>query len=184
MIPAFFVFLSNTGGSTLLNDATNIMNQASATCSADDRGENQMKDATRENPVKTTHTDLKRKMEVRHLRMISLGGVIGTGLFLSSGYTINQAGPLGTVIAYAIGAVIVYLIMLSLGELSVAMPETGSFHVYATKFIGPGTGFTVAILYWLTWTVALGSEFTAAGLICANGSPARRYGFRVPCSSW
>lgn len=81
MIPAFFVFLSNTGGSTLLNDATNIMNQASATCSADDRGENQMKDATRENPAKTTHTDLKRKMEVRHLRMISLGGVIGTGLF-------------------------------------------------------------------------------------------------------
>ena len=171
MIPAFFVFLSNTGGSTLLNDATNIMNQASATCSADDRGENQMKDATRENPAKTTHTDLKRKMEVRHLRMISLGGVIG-------------AGPLGTVIAYAIGAVIVYLVMLSLGELSVAMPETGSFHVYATKFIGPGTGFTVAILYWLTWTVALGSEFTAAGLICANGSPARRYGFGVPCSSW
>ena len=79
---------------------------------------------------------------------------------------------------------IVYLVMLSLGELSVAMPETGSFDVYATKFIGSGTGFTVAILYWLTWTVALGSEFTAAGLICANGSPARRYGFGVPCSSW
>ena len=57
---------------------------------------------------------------------------------------------MGTVIAYSIGAVIVYLVMLSLGELSVAMPETGSFHVYATKFIGPGTGFTVAILYWLT----------------------------------
>lgn len=91
---------------------------------------------------------------------------------------------MGTVIAYAIGAVIVYLVMLSLGELSVAMPETGSFHVYATKFIGSGTGFTVAILYWLTWTVALGSEFTATGLICANGSPARRYGFGVPCSSW
>lgn len=30
---------------------------------------------------------------------------------------------MGTVIAYAIGAVIVYLVMLSLGELSVAMPE-------------------------------------------------------------
>lgn len=57
---------------------------------------------------------------------------------------------MGTVIAYAIGAVIVYLVMLSLGELSVTMPETGSFHVYTTKFIGPGTGFTVAILYWLT----------------------------------
>ena len=130
-----------------------------------------MNDNSQEKPKAAVHTDLKRKMEVRHLRMISLGGVIGTGLFLSSGYTINHAGPLGTVIAYAIGAVIVYLVMLSLGELSVAMPETGSFHVYATKFIGPGTGFTVAILYWLTWTVALGSEFTAAGLIMRKWFP-------------
>lgn len=40
-------------------------------------------------------TGLERKMESRHLTMISLGGVIGTGLFVSSGYTIHQAGPLG-----------------------------------------------------------------------------------------
>ncbi|KRM58799.1 amino acid transport protein [Secundilactobacillus malefermentans DSM 5705 = KCTC 3548] len=104
-------------------------------------------------------------MSSRHLLMISLGGVIGTGLFLSSGYTIHQAGPIGTIIAYLIGALLVYAVMLCLGELSVAMPVTGSFHVYATKLIGPRTGFTVAVLYWLTWTVALGSEFTAAGLI-------------------
>ncbi len=117
------------------------------------------------------HTTLERKMESRHLLMISLGGVIGTGLFLSSGYTIHQAGPIGTILAYAIGAVVVYLVMLCLGELSVAMPETGSFHVYADKFIGPGTGFTTAILYWLTWTVALGSEFTAAGLIMRTWFP-------------
>ena len=77
-------------------------------------------------------------MESRHLQMISLGGVIGTGLFLSSGYTIQQAGPIGTILAYSIGALIVYLVMLTLGELSVAMPVTGSFHVYAEKFIGPG----------------------------------------------
>ena len=35
----------------------------------------------------------QRKMTSRHLFMLSLGGVIGTGLFLSSGYTIAQAGP-------------------------------------------------------------------------------------------
>jgi Amino acid transporters len=115
--------------------------------------------------AKQLHDKLVRKMEARHLLMISLGGVIGTGLFLSSGYTIQQAGPIGTIMAYAIGAVVVYLVMLCLGELSVVMPETGAFHVYADRYIGPGTGFTVAILYWLTWTVALGSEFTAAGLI-------------------
>ncbi|MGZ1305948.1 hypothetical protein ACXO78_04545 [Lactobacillus delbrueckii subsp. bulgaricus] len=54
---------------------------------------------------------LERKMEARHIQMISLGGVIGTGLFLSSGYTISQAGPFG--------AILVYAVMLCLGELSV-----------------------------------------------------------------
>lgn len=43
------------------------------------------------------------------------------------------------------------------------MPETGAFHVYAARYLGPATGYTVAWLYWLTWTVALGSSFTAAG---------------------
>ncbi|MDF7637978.1 amino acid permease [Lactobacillus sp. ESL0791] len=114
---------------------------------------------------------LNRKMESRHIRMISLGGVIGTGLFLSSGYTIHQAGPIGTIIAYLIGAVLVYTVMLCLGELAVAMPYTGSFHVYAKNYIGPATGFVVAILYWLTWTIALGSEFTAAGLIMQQWFP-------------
>ena len=88
----------------------------------------------------------QRKMTSRHLFMLSLGGVIGTGLFLSSGYTSAQAGPLGAILSYLVGAVVVYLVMLSLGELAVAMPVTGSFHTYATKFISPGTGFTVAWL--------------------------------------
>ena len=116
-------------------------------------------------------TALHRGMTQRHLLMISLGGVVGTGLFLSSGYTISQAGPAGTILAYGVGAVLVYLVMMCLGELSTAMPWTGSFHVYATRFLGPGTGFTVAVLYWLTWTVALGSEFTASGLIMQRWLP-------------
>lgn len=113
----------------------------------------------------------QRKMQKRHIVMLSLGGVIGTGLFLSSGYTIQQAGPFGTIISYLIGALVVYLVMLCLGELSVQMPETGAFHTYAAKYIGPGTGFTVAWLYWLTWTVALGSEFTAAGMLMQRWFP-------------
>ncbi|WP_061785600.1 amino acid permease [Priestia flexa] len=97
--------------------------------------------------------DLKRTMKSRHLFMVSLGGVIGTGLFLSSGYTIGQAGPGGAMLTYLVGGFIMYLVMLCLGELSVAMPHSGSFQVYATKFIGPETGFAVGWLYWLTWVV-------------------------------
>ena len=113
----------------------------------------------------------QRKMTSRHLFMLSLGGVIGTGLFLSSGYTIAQAGPLGAILSYLVGAVVVYLVMLSLGELAVAMPVTGSFHTYATKFISPGTGFTVAWLYWICWTVALGTEFLGAAMLMQRWFP-------------
>ncbi|WP_139492454.1 S-methylmethionine permease [Brevibacillus dissolubilis] len=124
-----------------------------------------------ENTENREKQEFQRKMQARHLIMLSLGGVIGTGLFLSSGYTIQQAGPFGTILSYLIGALVVYLVMLCLGELSVHMPETGSFHSYAARYIGPGTGYTVAWLYWLTWTVALGSEFTAAGLLMQRWFP-------------
>ncbi|CCJ74373.1 Lysine-specific permease [Cronobacter condimenti 1330] len=106
---------------------------------------------------------LQRTMKARHLVMLSLGGVIGTGLFFNTGYIISTTGAAGTLLAYLIGALVVWLVMQCLGELAVAMPETGAFHVYAARYLGPATGHTVAWLYWLTWTVALGSSFTAAG---------------------
>lgn len=112
-----------------------------------------------------------RQMNSRHLQMLSIGGVIGTGLFLSSGYTIAQAGPFGAIFSYLFGGVMVYLVMFSLGELSVAMPVTGSFHTYATRFISPGTGFMVAWMYWLCWVVALASQFIGAAQLMQRWFP-------------
>lgn len=40
--------------------------------------------------------------------MISLGGTIGTGLFLASGGVIHSAGPGGALIAYAAIGIMVY----------------------------------------------------------------------------
>lgn len=114
---------------------------------------------------------LRRSMGTRHLIMIAMGGVIGSGLFLSSGYTISQAGPLGAVIAYLVGAFVVYLVMACLGELAIAYPVSGAFHIYAARSIGPATGFTTAWLYWLCWAVAIGSEFTASGLLMQRWFP-------------
>src|SRR6476620_7287468 len=114
---------------------------------------------------------IRRSMGERHLVMIAMGGVIGSGLFLSSGYTISQAGPLGAVIAYLIGAFVVYLVMACLGELAIAYPVSGAFHIYAARSIGPATGFVTAWLYWLCWAVAIGSEFTASGLLMQRWFP-------------
>lgn len=115
--------------------------------------------------------NFKRAMKSRHIMLLSFGGVIGTGLFLSSGYTLQQAGPLGTVLSYVVGAILVYLVMLCLGQLAIKHPVTGGFHVYASKYLHPSIGYVVAWFYWLCWTVALGSEFTAVGLLMQKWFP-------------
>lgn len=114
---------------------------------------------------------LKRAMSTRHLVMLSLGGAIGTGLFLGSGEVIAQTGPVGAIIAYILGGLIAYMVMLCLGELAVHMPVAGSFGAYAQKYIGPGTGYMISWVYWLTWTATLGTEFTAAALLMQEWFP-------------
>ncbi|AUJ60809.1 amino acid permease [Bacillus velezensis] len=114
---------------------------------------------------------LQRTMKSRHLFMISLGGVIGTGFFLSTGFTINQAGPLGAVLSYLVGGFIMFLTMLCLGELAVALPVSGSFQTYATKFISPAFGFAFGWLYWLGWAVTCAIEFLSAGQLMLRWFP-------------
>ncbi|MHA3091111.1 amino acid permease [Acinetobacter brisouii] len=114
---------------------------------------------------------LKRAMSTRHLIMLSLGGAIGTGLFLGSGEVIAQTGPVGAIISYFLGGLIAYMVMLCLGELAVHMPVSGSFGEYANKYIGSATGYMITWLYWLTWTATLGTEFTAAALLMQEWFP-------------
>ncbi|WJQ83837.1 amino acid permease [Brevibacillus brevis] len=117
------------------------------------------------------HNQLKRTMNSRHLFMISLGGVIGTGLFLGSGYTISQAGPVGAILSYLVGGFIMYLTMLCLGELTVAMPVAGSFQTYMTRFVSPSLGFGVGWLYWLGWAVTVALELLSSGLLMQRWFP-------------
>lgn len=106
-----------------------------------------------------------KNLKTSHLITMSLGGVIGTGIFMSTGYAIQTAGPIGTILAYVIGSILVCMVMACLGELSVHNPTTGAFHTYASNYINPGVGFVTAWMYWLTWTIALGSEFIALATI-------------------
>ncbi|MFF2753568.1 amino acid permease [Psychrobacillus sp. NPDC058041] len=114
---------------------------------------------------------LKRSMKSRHLFMLSLGGVIGTGLFLNAGYTINQAGPGGAIVGYLFGGLILYMVMICLGELAVYMPVTGSFQTYATRFISPSAGFSLGWMYFVGSAATAGVEFTAAGILMKHWFP-------------
>ena len=101
-----------------------------------------MNSATNQSTSKTQTTqgqgELKRGLKSRHLTMISLGGTIGTGLFLASGGVIHT-----DLVANCIRRNWNYglFLMTSLAELAAYMPVTGSFSTYATKFVDPSLGF-------------------------------------------
>ncbi|MGC4377500.1 amino acid permease [Fictibacillus sp. Mic-4] len=97
--------------------------------------------------------------------MISLGGAIGTGLFLGSGPAIHNAGPGGALVAYSVIGIMVYFIMTSLGELATFMPVSGAFSTYATRFIDPALGFAMGWNYWFTWAMTLAAELSASTMV-------------------
>jgi amino acid transporter, AAT family len=107
--------------------------------------------------------DLHRGLKNRHVQMIAIGGTIGVGLFLGSATAIQKAGP-GLVVSYAIGGLVMFLIMRALGELLVYRPVSGSFATYAEVFIGPGAGFMTGWSYWFMWVVIGMAEITAVGV--------------------
>ncbi|WP_084435897.1 amino acid permease [Aldersonia kunmingensis] len=113
---------------------------------------------------------LKKGLKQRHLTMLSLGGVIGAGLFVGSSATIHDAGPLAF-ITYGLTGLIVLLVMRMLGEMAAARPSTGSFTDYARFAWGPWAGFITGWLYWYFWVIVVGFEAVAGGQIIHNWVP-------------
>lgn len=106
---------------------------------------------------------LQKQLTTAQLGMIAIGGAIGTGLFLGSGFAISMAGP-SVIISYAIGGIIALLMMIALSEMSVAQPTAGSFGVYAEQYINPWAGFVLRYSYWIGVVIAVGTEVTATGI--------------------
>lgn len=111
-------------------------------------------------------TAVAREQGLRHsltggqMSMIAIGGAIGTGLFLGSGFAIGMAGP-AVLLSYAVGGLIALLLMAALAEMTTAHPTTGSFGAYAEAYLGPWAGFLVRYAYWSCVVLAVGTEVTA-----------------------
>ncbi|WP_148932392.1 amino acid permease [Paenibacillus methanolicus] len=99
------------------------------------------------------------------MTMISLGGSIGTGLFLASGGAIHSAGPGGALLAYLLIGIMVYFLMTSLGEMATYMPVSGTFSTYASRFVDPSFGFAIGWNYWYNWAITIAAELSAATMI-------------------
>ena len=114
---------------------------------------------------------LRKGLGSGQLTMIAIGGAIGTGLFLGSGFAIGFAGP-AVIVSYAIGAFIAFLLMGCLAEMTIAHPTPGSFGAWAEFYIGPLAGFLVRYSYWSCIVFAVGTEVSAIAVYMRYWFPA------------
>ncbi len=113
---------------------------------------------------------LSRSLQGRHLAMISIGGIIGAGLFVGSSTSITAAGP-AVFISYAITGMLILLVMRMLGEMATALPQVRSFTEFARAGLGDGAGFVVGWLYWYFWVIVVPVEAIAGAKILQHWLP-------------
>src|SRR5580692_5126699 len=113
---------------------------------------------------------LSRSLKGRHLAMISIGGIIGAGLFVGSSSVIKAAGP-AVFISYIITGVLILLVMRMLGEMATALPKVRSFTEFARAGLGDGAGFVVGWLYWYFWVIVVPAEAIAGAKILQHWLP-------------
>ncbi|MEN8409751.1 amino acid permease [Acinetobacter bereziniae] len=104
-----------------------------------------------------TDNKLCHSLSSRQVGMITIGGIIGAGLFIASASAINTIGPT-ILFSYMIVGILVFLVMRMLGEMAVLHPDSGSFSVYAEKTLGHWAGFTTGWLYWWFWMLVVAFE--------------------------
>lgn len=112
-----------------------------------------------------SESSLKKSLKSRHMIMITIGGMIGTALFVATGAAVHDAGPGGAVFAYGVMAFMVYFLMTGLGEISTQMPHSGSLSVYTARFYDKATGFAMGWTYWYSWAITFAFELSAAAIV-------------------
>lgn len=114
--------------------------------------------------------ELQRGLKNRHVQLISIGGAIGTGLFLGSGKTIQLAGP-SILLAYLITGCICFFIMRALGELLLSNTNNHSFLDFIAEYLGKKAAFVTGWTYWFCWIAIAMADLTAIGMYVRYWAP-------------
>jgi len=113
---------------------------------------------------------LGKSLENRHVTMITLGGIIGAGLFVGSSTTISQVGP-AAVVSFAIAGLAVMLVMRMISEMASSLDGVQAFPDFARAGLGHWAGFLSGWLYWYFWAVVVAVEAVIGAKIIAEWYP-------------
>jgi amino acid transporter len=85
--------------------------------------------------------------------MVGVGAMVGAGIFVLAGVSIEQAGP-GAILAFALCGVVTLITAFSWAELAASFPEAGGGYVFAKKVFPIGAAFAAGWVLWFAYVVA------------------------------
>ncbi len=103
---------------------------------------------------------LERSLSLTSVIAISIGGMLGSGIFVLPGIAAAKTGS-SIWLAYLLAAVCILPAALSKSELATAMPTSGGTYVYIERAFGPIFGTISGIGLWLS--LLLKSSFALVG---------------------
>ena len=103
---------------------------------------------------------LERSLGLSAVIAISVGGMLGSGIFVLPGIAAAKTGP-SLWLAYLLAAICILPAALSKSELATAMPSSGGTYVYIERAFGPLFGTISGIGLWLS--LLLKSSFALVG---------------------
>ncbi len=101
---------------------------------------------------------LGRGLSNRHIQLISIGGAIGSGLFMGSGKTISLSG-VSVIFTYMIIGFFLFMVMRAMGELLLSNLNYKSFVDFSTAYLGLWAGFFIGWSYWLSCVISAVADF-------------------------
>jgi amino acid transporter len=116
--------------------------------------------------------ELERDLGLLEVMAISVGAMVGSGIFILPALAVGKAGP-SLIFAYLLAGVLVLPAALSKAEMATALPEAGGTYVYIERGMGPLLGTIAGIGTWFALS------FKGA-LALVGGVPYLLYRFSVP----
>jgi APA family basic amino acid/polyamine antiporter len=111
--------------------------------------------------LNTDKAELKKTLGLIHIFCITSGAMISSGLFVLPGIAYAKAGP-AIILSYLIAGLLALPGMLSLVEMTTAMPKAGADCYGVIRSMGPGIGTVAGLLSW--FSLAMKSAFALIGL--------------------
>ncbi|QKR00285.1 amino acid permease [Metallosphaera tengchongensis] len=98
---------------------------------------------------------MSKKINVAYATAVSLGAIIGSGIFVLSGTVISLAGIL-SLVAFAFVGFVSLILAFELGELTSLFPELkGSSYSFAYEAFGSHIGFVTGILLYFSYASSI-----------------------------